>query len=151
MGRSIVVLGVVLLSACSGSSSSSDGGVADDGGSAPACPFAPPSDGDPCDAAATCGYLACDDVGVVRATCDGASFHVDATPCGPIDCRGESCEVGQICIINVGGAVIPFCTLPMDGPLTCESVCGGPCVVLDGPADPPERFQCNTCTSGTCA
>ncbi|MCB9595040.1 MAG: hypothetical protein H6719_20150 [Sandaracinaceae bacterium] len=149
MRRSFLLVVGLLVSACGSSSSSADGGTATDAGGG-GCPFAPPAEGDPCDVAQVCGYLACDDVGVVRATCDGTSFHVATEACAPFDCRGDTCDVGQVCIINVGGAVIPFCTLPMAGPLTCQTVCGGPCVAIDGPADPPLRFQCNTCTSGMC-
>lgn len=149
MGRWGFVVAVALIGC--GSPTGGDGGTPMDAGTGTPCPAAPPAEGDPCTTATTCGYLACDDVGVVRATCDGSTFHMATEACGPVDCQGTTCEAGQICIINVGGAVIPFCTLPMDGPLTCQTVCGGACTsAVSPPADPPLRFQCNTCPSGTC-
>ncbi|MCA9609904.1 MAG: hypothetical protein KC619_30115 [Myxococcales bacterium] len=151
MGRWVIGM-AVLLAGCGEAAGATDAGTtADAGGGAPSCPAAAPGEGDPCTTAASCGYLACDDVGVIRATCDGSTFHVSTEACAPVDCRDTTCEAGQICIINVGGAVIPLCTAPSDGPLTCETVCGGPCItVVDPPAAPPLRFQCNTCTSGMC-
>jgi len=154
-----VVMSVLILSAVGCSSAASEdppsdaGVVVPDAGPDPLahCPGTSPADGEPCDAAGFCGYLECDAAGVVRATCDGATWSVDAEPCGPIDCRGTTCDAGQICVINVGGAVIPFCNPAPEGPVSCQSVCGAPCVETIGPSDPPERFQCNTCFAPMCA
>lgn len=116
-----------------------------------ACPATLPSDGAPCTGAGLCGYVACEDFGVARARCDGATFTVSFAECGEVPCRSAGpCSVGGICVHSVGGALFSHCMQAPEGPLTCDTICGGECSGITGEADPPLVFECNTCTSGIC-
>lgn len=157
IGSSLFALAFFLV-ACGGATTTGDGGIDGgiDGGSA-TCPTSAPRMGDACSVeSAFCPYVDCSGRGVVRAHCVSGAWAVTEEACAPVSCPHASsgtCAAGQICVVNVGGAVIGMC-VPNPcgtGAVTCDCVCGGDCVSFPEPTDPPLHFSCNTChTAGGC-
>lgn len=64
-----------------------------------------PKDGDSCDCMGMldCTYADCSDRGLIHATCDNTTWHVNASTCTRQRCgpSGLECEVDQVCVAHV--------------------------------------------------
>jgi len=114
------------------------------------CPAEPPVDGAPCAGGFSCVWERCPDDAVYAATCDGGSYTVTETPCGPHGCRDTTCTAEQICVERQGGALLVDCVEnpcgedPIASSCACAACDGSPCTVSG------RGVICNTCSSGLC-
>ncbi|MCB9592392.1 MAG: hypothetical protein H6719_06650 [Sandaracinaceae bacterium] len=124
-----------------------DAGPTDAGPASPGCPDSVPAEGEACEGSGTCHYMVCDTVGVAHASCRSGAWSLTTRPCTEVFCRESTCAIGEYCVHTLGGSVRSICHPAPTGPLSCQSVCGGPC---DGfgiiPSNPPEVFACNGCS-----
>lgn len=145
-----------------GAGGSADGGVADGAGIASACPTAAPSNASPCPTSlqgTSCYYDDCSaSGGRKRAVCSSSgsaqpAWAVDSFPCGVQtmcagDGAGQSCPVGQVCLVLESGSRTVQC-VPHScgtGPITCDCVQGCFTGCSMSSAQQAVTFTCNTCT-----
>ena len=120
----------------------------------PTCPEDPPAAGASCARAGeTCQYERCATDGLITARCETGGWTTSSEACADLDCQGNSCVAGAICVANVGGAYLVSCQQHRcgDGPLACACVCGDEtaCTVGDIAAG-DALFTCNTCNAEIC-
>ena len=127
--------------------------------SGPTCPLAPPTDGQPCEAAMTCSYIDCPAVGTTTAWCDlgTGSWSVDVTPCAEFPCGNDGnlmCQPGEVCVQTVGGAGITVRCAPNPcGVSPIECTCAGAEICGDVTACTVNgtTVSCNPCFPDPCA
>jgi hypothetical protein len=125
-----------------------------------ACPSEAPLPDTPCGAIAQlCAYEDCDGPGRSVARCTSGAWSVESSACDGAGAMclesfgGGRCEVGQLCLILAGGALLQQCVPNTceNGPVSCACIpgCSGECTVI-GDASLGITISCNTCPSGLC-
>jgi hypothetical protein len=112
------------------------GGAGGSTGQAP-CPSTPPQSGAAC-TSGDCAYENCAGEGRTAASCRNGAWVVETAACDVVTCGSVTCAAGQICLQQVGGALISSCVQNTCGsaPIACSCLgsCVGTCSVLGSTA-----------------
>jgi hypothetical protein len=167
--RALAILALALVAGCGTSGASHDAsggggttgtggttGAGGGGGSAPVgCPIAAPTDGDSCNAATSCFYEDCAGAGRTVATCTNGAWNVQTGACTGVFCQSQTCAIGQVCMMRIGGALLVECVPNTCGAAAigcgCLQSCLGSDCSVSGSLQTGVTVQCNTCPSNQCA
>ncbi len=139
----VIFAALLMLSACGGSVAEPESFV---------CPDALPAVDGPCEKAeVACVYMVCGDFGVATATCrSDLRWDVQTIACGELDCAGQTCAPGFICVEATAGIPQGQCV---------ENSCGGGPIGCDCPGCPSGthgcnayglKLECNACNADIC-
>jgi len=127
------------------------------GGGSPlaSCPGAVPTEGAPCSNVASCFYEECTAGGRTVASCTNGAWSVETGPCTGVFCLSQTCAIGQVCLMRVGGALLIDCVPNTCGASAigcgCLQSCAGSACTVGGSLQSGATIQCNTCPSNQCA
>ena len=173
--RAFATIALVLVAGCGTSSSSNDasggggsggggsggstgsGGSGGGGGGSPlaSCPGAVPTAGAACSNVPSCFYEDCAAGGRTVASCTNGAWSVETGPCTGAFCLSQTCAIGQVCLMRVGGALLIDCVPNTCGASAigcgCLQSCAGSACTVGGSLQSGVTIQCNTCPSNQCA